>query len=114
MEGTDPPTFRIRRVPAFVDRSSLAQFLVSTVEGIDFLGNLRIFSLAPTPGDWSKPSSQTTTLQFLEVPARFSRSHGENEWPVSIPDQKLALLFDVHFLDFTTLNYVESEFHDFE
>jgi hypothetical protein len=114
MESPNSPTFRVRRVPAFVDRVGLVQFLVSTVEGIGSPENLRIFSFAPTPGDWTKPSSQTATLQFIEVPARFSRSEGENEWPVAVLSQKLPLLFDIHFLDFTILNHVEAEVHDFE
>ena len=114
MAGPDSPTFRLRRVPAFVDQAGLVQFLLSTVEGIGSPENLRVFSFAPTPGDWSKPSSQTATLQFIEVPARFSRSQGENEWPVAVPGQKLPLLFDVHFLDFTVLNHVQDEVHDFE
>jgi hypothetical protein len=114
MEGHESPTFRVRRVPAFVDRVGLVQFLVSTVEGIGSPESIRIFSFAPSPGDWSNPPSQTATLQFTEVPVRFPRTQGENEWPVAVPGQKLPLLFDVHFLDFTPLNHVQVEVHDFE
>lgn len=114
MENQESPTFRVRRVPAFVTKARLPQFLINVVEEIGPEDNIHICSLAATATDFNRPASQTATLQFLRLPSRFSSSSGKNEWVFPVKDQKLPLLFDLHFLGFTVLNEVFPESYDFE
>lgn len=113
MAQIEPPTYRLRRIPAGVSGLKLKDFLCQVVPGLD-VQQLRIASLAPTPDDHTKPPSQTATLQiFGDIPAELDFG-GNKECAVEIPGHRHPLIFDEHSLGFTPLNEVDSGEHAFE
>lgn len=96
-------TFRVRRVPAEVSLDGLAAFLHWSVEGLGDLSNINVRSLAATPDDWREPPQQVATVDFDNVPSRFSGA-GQNEWFVKLTNSSVRLVFDTHFLGFTPLS----------
>jgi hypothetical protein len=110
--GRDQPTYRVRRIPPYVQRTQLANFLTQNIQGLGGDDNIRIRSLAPSLGDWTRHPSQTATLTFEEQPSRFR--DGRSEWAITIPGHEHSLVLDTNFLDFTPMNDVHPDLHRFE
>lgn len=106
-------TFRVRRVPAEVSLDGLAAFLHCSVDGLGDLSNINVRSLAATPDDWREPPQQVATLDFDNVPPRFS-GPGQDEWFVKLNNSSVGLVFDTHFLGFTPLTASSTEKHAVE
>jgi hypothetical protein len=105
-------TYRLRRLPAYLERSTVADFLVRSVEGVGPLENLVIFSLASNLVHWERPPTKTATLMFKKTPERFDNDR--TEWTVLLPEQGQALIFDTHFMEFTPLSDCDRSLHQFE
>lgn len=113
MAQIEPPTYRLRRIPAGVSGLKLKEFLCQIIGDLT-PQQLHISSLAPTPDDHTKPPSQTATLQILGPVPTALLSDGNDECIVDVPGHRHPLVFDTHFLGFTPLNDVKSEEHAFE
>jgi hypothetical protein len=105
-------TYRLRRLPAYVERSTVANFLVRSVEGLGPPENIVIFSLASSLVHWERPPTQTATLMFKRTPERFDNDR--TQWMVPLPNQGESLIFDIHFLEFTPLSDCDPSLHQFE
>jgi hypothetical protein len=105
-------TYRLRRLPAYLDRSQVANFLVTSVEGLGPLENIVIFSLASSLMPWKQSPTKTATLMFKRTPKRFDNDR--TEWTVPMPDHSESLIFDTHFLEFTPLSDCDRSLHQFE
>jgi len=103
-------TYRLRRLPAYLKRSTIADFLVRSVEGLGPLENILVFSLASNLVRWERPPSKTATLMFKKTPERFDND--QTEWTIRVADQDL--IFDTNFLDFTPLTDADPDLHQFE
>lgn len=112
VKASRQPTYRLRRVPSYVGRAGLASFIAQAVEGLGGAQNIHVYSLAPSVGDWARPPSQTATLTFNESPIRLC--DGRSEWAFPVQGQGPSLLLDTHFLDFTPLNDINPDLHQFE
>ena len=109
---TESLTYRLRRLPAYLDRSSVASFLVTSAEGLGPLENIVVFSLASSLMPWKQSPTKTATLMFKRTPKRFDNDR--TEWTVPIPEQVESLIFDTHFLEFTPLSDCDHNLHQFE
>ncbi|KPI35293.1 uncharacterized protein AB675_3778 [Cyphellophora attinorum] len=107
--STTPPTYRLRQIPAYVERFSLVPFLRQTSASFDLVGEITVYSLAPSVGDWTRPPSQTATISFHANP-ELLWGQG-NAWYFQLSDQQRPLEMDSHFLDFTVLNSVSEADH---
>jgi hypothetical protein len=103
-------TYRLRRLPAYLKRSTIADFLARSVEGLGPSENILVFSLASNLVRWERPPSKTATLMFKKTPERFDND--QTEWTIRVADQDL--IFDTHFLDFTPLSDADPDLHQFE
>jgi hypothetical protein len=70
-------TYRLRRLPAYLERASVADFLVLSVEGLGPPENLVIFSLALNLIPSKQSPNKTATLMFKETPKRFNNDQTE-------------------------------------
>ena len=105
-------TYRLRRLPNYLERSTVANFLVNSVEGLGPPENILIFSLASNLVPWERPPTKTATLMFKKTPERFDND--QTEWTLMVPDQGQSLIFDTHFLEFTPLGDCDRDVHEFE
>jgi hypothetical protein len=105
-------TYRLRRLPAYLERSTVADFLVRSVEGLGPPESIVVFSLASNLVPWERPPTKTATLMFKKTPKRFDND--QTEWTVLLPDQGQSLIFDTHFLEFTPLGDCDRNLHQFE
>ncbi len=111
--GNPTKTFRVRRVPANLSRSTLAGFLQRSVSALGGDTNICVRSLASSPDDWNSPPSQTATLEFVDLPPQF-QSKAATTWEFPVPGHDIALTFDTDFIGFTPLNQVDEQHHEFE
>src|SRR2546423_13508622 len=95
----DALTYRLRRLPAYLKRSAVADYLVRSVDGLGSPENIVVFSLASNLLHWERP---VATLIFKKTPDRFDDDRAE--WTIPLTDQDQNLILDTHFLDFTTLS----------
>jgi hypothetical protein len=107
-----PTTFRVRRIPAEQDISTLPYFLNTSVDGLGGDHNIRVRSLAPSPIDRSTNPTLVATIDFAEVPERLQDA--EQGWTIYLKGSRKFLLFDKSFRGFTPLNHVQDTQHDFE
>jgi hypothetical protein len=105
-------TYRLRRLPNYLERSTVANFLVNSVEGLGPPENILIFSLASNLVPWERPPTKTATLMFKKTPERLDND--QTEWTVLVPEQGQSLIFDTHFLEFTPLSDCDRDVHKFE
>ena len=98
----DALTYRLRRLPAYLKRSTVADYLVRSVEGLGPLDNIVVFSLASNLVQWERPPTRVATLMFKKTPEPFDNDR--TEWTLHVADQDQSLIFDTHFLDFTPLS----------
>jgi hypothetical protein len=78
-------TYRLRRLPSYLERFTIANFLVNSVEGPGPSENIPIFSLASNLIPWERPPTNTATLMFKKTPERFDNDQAE--WTVLVLDQ---------------------------
>lgn len=105
-------TYRLRRLPAYLDHSQVANFLATSVEGLGPPENIVIFSLASSLMPWKQSPTKTATLMFKSTPTRLDNDR--TEWTVPMPDHSESLIFDIHFLEFTPLSDCDRSLHQFE
>ncbi|KAK5206616.1 hypothetical protein LTR99_005397 [Exophiala xenobiotica] len=114
MAFSEPPTYRLRRIPAHIrDRLDLGSFLCQIIPGLS-PQQLRIASLAPTPDDHSKEPTQTATLQISEPIPPSIAFDSNDACTIEIPGERLPLVLDTHFWGVTPLNAVDSGKHAFD
>ena len=105
-------TYRQCRLPNYLERFTVANFLISSAEGLGPPENIPIFSLASNLVPWERPPTKTSTLMFKKTPERFDSD--QTEWTVSVLEQVQSLIFDTHFLEFTPLSDCNRDVHEFE
>jgi len=105
-------TYRLQRLPASLERSRVANFLATSVEGLGPAENIVVFSLASSLIPWKESPTKTATLVFKRTPKRFDNDR--TEWIVPMPDQGESLIFDTHFLEFTPLSDCDRNLYQFE
>jgi hypothetical protein len=76
--------YRLRQLPNYLERSTAANFLVNSVEGLGPPRNILIFSLASNLVPWERPPTKTATLMFKKTPERFDND--QTEWTVPAPE----------------------------
>lgn len=95
-------TYRLRRLPAYLKRSAVADYLVRSIEDIGPRENIVVRSLASNLVQWERPPTKVATLMFKKTPELFNNDG--TEWTVPVEGQNRSLIFDTHFLDFTPLS----------
>jgi hypothetical protein len=107
----DNLTFRISCIPHHVQPWSFEKLLLSLVPNLKS-GDFEVRTFVPSVDDFSIPPSRTATVRFRNVPEEFK--NGSNEWSKEIPGWGEKLVLDTHFNDFTPLNEVDPNIHQFE
>src|SRR5271170_5135537 len=105
-------TYRLRRLPNYLERSTIANFLVNSVEGLGPPENILIFSLVSNLVPWERPLTKTATLMSKKTPERFDNDR--TEWTAPVPEQGQSLIFYAHLLGFTPLSDCDRDVHEFE
>lgn len=100
----DDRTYRVRQLPAHLDIHHLPRLLISLENSLGPLENIHIHSLAGSSNGFEEAPTKTATVTFSNRPTVFDND--QSEW--SFQTQQLGLqkniIFDIHFLGFTTLN----------
>lgn len=112
--GAKARTYRIRQLPCILKyRPQVASFLASVLPDLA-ADNVRVMSLAASLNPLEIPATKVATVMFDRVPAAFDTN--DTQWV--IPGQSAGLvrdiLVDLHFRDFTPLNDVLPDDHEFE
>jgi len=104
-------TFRVRKIPDYIERHQLSKLLKGLLSYGGPLEGIEVFSLATSI---ETPSTQVATVCFDTIPTRLCGS--DNEWVLYDDDPHLPhnIILDTHFLGFTVLNEVPADKHVLE
>lgn len=104
-------TYRLRRLPLYLQRQDVVEFLCWASSSFGLEGNIEVSSLASNLIVWRNPLTRTATLVSKRTPKPLDDD--EVEWTVSAHHTgwNRNLIFDVHFEGFTPLNDVDSSIH---
>jgi hypothetical protein len=90
----------------------VADFLVERVEGLGSLDNIVVYSIALNSLHWEINKTKVATLMFKKTPDRFNNDQAE--WTIPVTDPTQSLIFDTHFLGFTSLSDPDPIQYQFE
>ncbi|KAG8163153.1 hypothetical protein KVR01_007631 [Diaporthe batatas] len=108
-----PRVFRVRNLPAHVDRLSAVELLCQSIDGVT-AQDIRLSSLAYD--SWSRFGTKTATATItihVEVPGLDSRLVC-GECTISVTGLSKPLIIDHHFQGITPLNHVPEGEHKFD
>lgn len=101
-------TYRVQRIPPYVDAVQLAEFLADASESLGPAENIAVFSIATSLGSesYTSQATKTATVSFIRTPQILDND--EDHWSVVCghPKWDRKLDFDIHFRGFTPLNDV--------
>ena len=90
----------------------VADFLVGCAEDLGPPDNIVVYSIALSNLNWGKNKNKVATLMFKKTPDCFDND--QTEWTIPVADPSQSLLFDTHFLDFTSLSDPDPMQYQFE
>lgn len=111
-QGRDVRTYRVRQLPSHVSKESLRTLLVNSCEALGPEDDIVVYSLASSLVPFETSRTKTATIIFKSLPSIFDND--ETEWTLVTRDSQPNITIDVHFLGFTALNDVDSDFHVLE
>jgi hypothetical protein len=108
----DTLTYRLRRLPTSLERCTVANFLVKYAKDLGPPDNIVVYSIALNSLHWERNKTKVATLMFKKTPDRFNNDQAE--WTIPVADPTQSLIFDTHFLDFTSLSDPDPMQYQFE
>ncbi len=104
-------TYRLREIPAGLDRLDVAELLSKTFS--DTGTKVDVISLT-TMHHAEQPATKTATLMFDNLPSIVAANPGQGHWMINDVGLKQSLVLDTEFFGITLLNEVSDEKHQFE
>lgn len=108
-----PRVFRLRNLPAHVDRWSAVELLCQSVGDIA-PQDVMISSLAYEAGPWLRARTQTATIAFRKPPSTLTLGLHGGECTIAVPGLERPLIVDDHFQGVTPLNCLPEDEHKYE
>lgn len=105
--------FRVRNLPAHVDRLSAVELLCQSIDGAA-ARDIRLSSLAYDVDVWSWLRTKTATITLHERLRDFHSSLSDGECAIPVPGLAKPLIIDHHFQGVTPLNHVPEDEHNYE
>lgn len=108
-----PRVFRLRNLPAHVDRLSAVELLCGSIDGIS-AQDVRISSLAYDVDVWSWMRTKVATLTLNKGHSVLNSMLNGGECTIPVPGLPKPLIMDHHFQGITPLNHVPDVEHKYE
>ncbi|KAJ0108485.1 hypothetical protein J7T55_002089 [Diaporthe amygdali] len=108
-----PRVFRVRNLPAHVDRLSAVELLCQSINGIT-AQDVRLSSLAYDVDVWSWLRTKTATITLRMIPPVLTSILNDGECTIAVPGLAKPLIIDHHFQGITPLNHVPDDEHKYE
>lgn len=108
-----PRVFRVRNLPAHVDRLSAVELLCESINDIT-AQDVRISSLAYDVDVWSWLRTKVATMTLAKVPLGLTTILDGGECTIVVPGLAKPLIIDYNFQGITPLNHVSDIEHKFE
>lgn len=108
-----PRVFRVRNLPAHVDRLSAVELLCQSIDGIT-AQDVRLSSLAYDVDVWSWLRTKTATITLRMIPPVLTSILNDGECTIAVLGLAKPLIIDHHFQGITPLNHVPDDEHKYE
>lgn len=108
-----PRVFRVRNLPAHVDRLSAVELLCGSISDIT-AQDVRISSLAYDVDVWSWLRTKVATLTLEKIPLGLTSILKDGECTIAVPGIARPLIIDHNFQGITPLNHVSDVEHKYE